>query len=191
MRGTWTSPCLGDAVRSSCLWGPLSLNGDTPALGDWPASHSLTPSTVQGSLQCDPPTSAARTPSFSLYCLSLSPLHNSICPRSQAVILEPQALGLQEASPSLRAPTRSSESVGPHEDGESQYRTGPVAHEGVHGDHLEVQHVLPGARHRPGEDQHGADIVDLLQGTVEGGTCRLRQATCQDPAPASPPCPVS
>lgn len=49
----------------------------------------------------------------------------------------------------------------PNVDGQAQDRTGVVAHERVHRNHLQIQHVLSGAVHSTGENKHGADVVDL------------------------------
>ncbi len=51
----------------------------------------------------------------------------------------------------------------PNVDGQAQDRTGVVAHERVHRNHLQIQHVLSGAVHSTGENKHGADVVDLLR----------------------------
>lgn len=49
----------------------------------------------------------------------------------------------------------------PNIDGQAQDRTGVVAHERVHRNHLQIQHVLTGAVDGTGENKHGADVVDL------------------------------
>lgn len=58
---------------------------------------------------------------------------------------------------------RRSEGVGPDYDGEPQQRAGAVVHGHMVSDHLQVHDVLPGARQRLGEHQHGAHIAGTLQ----------------------------
>lgn len=78
----------------------------SPALGGLdPPPTSLAPSPVWGSLQHDPPPSATRTPSFSLYCLSLSTLHNSIFPRSRTPSLSLRLLGCRDRPLPAALPT--------------------------------------------------------------------------------------
>lgn len=55
----------------------------------------------------------------------------------------------------------------PNVDGQAQDRTGVVAHERVHRNHLQIQHVLSGAIHGTGENKHCADVVDLLRKQIQ------------------------
>lgn len=154
----------------------------------WPISHRPGPFPSLGFTTVSP-THLSHQDSFFLPLLPFSlpfTIASSLLAEESSLSL--RLLGYRDLP--LPEGSSHSEGVGPHEDGESQYRAGPVAHEGVHGYHLEIQHILPGACHRPGEDQHGADIVDLLQGTMGGGTCRLHQPICQNCPPVSPPCPM-
>lgn len=69
------------------------------------------------------------------------------------------------------------EGVRPDIDRKSERRAGLVAslvaEQRVDRHHLQVQRVLPGSRHGTGQNQHGADVIDLLKETKTNVTDQM------------------
>lgn len=67
-----------------------------------------------------------------------------------------------------------SESKGPNYDGEPEQWAGAVVHGQMVSDHLQVHNILPGARQRLGQHQHGTHVAGTLQNIDNMEECEYR-----------------